>query len=101
MKTTVVLLAVLASGSAFGACEDAALLERPDVPKGREASFEQMLDALDAVTAYVKSGEAWLNCVNPEPFVYNSVAERLERVAKTFNRERERFLEQREIIASN
>ncbi len=101
MKTTIALLAVLASGSAVGACKDAALLNRPDIPNGREASFEQMLEAQAAVKAYVESGEAYLTCRNPEPFVHNYVIERLERAAGAFNRERARYLQQRGAVAAN
>ena len=101
MKKTVALIALLTSSTALGACENAAMLERPDIPNGREATFEEMLVSQDAVKAYVKSGEAYLNCFMPEPFVYNYVVQRLERTAKAYNRQRERFLQQREAVAVN
>ncbi len=101
MKSTFVLIAAWASGSAFGACKDAAMLDRPEIPNGQEATFEEMLEAQDAVAAYVKSGQAFLNCVNPEPFVYNYVVDRLERTADRFNKEREEYLQRSEAVAAN
>lgn len=101
MKSTFVLLAALASGSAFGACDKAAMLDTPNIPNGAEATLEQMEAAHDAVAVYVESAEAYLECVKPEPFVYNYVVDRLERTATRFNAEREAFLQRTEAVAAN
>ncbi len=101
MKSIIVLLAALASGSAFASCKDARLADYPSIPNGQEATFEQMLEAQEAVAAYVRSGEAYLNCVNPEPFVYNYMVQRMERTADRFNQERAEFLQRREAVAAN
>ena len=101
MKMIVVLVASLMSATAFGNCSDAALLDRPDIPLGQEANLEQMLAAQAAVRSYVRSGETYLNCVEPEPFVYDLIVHRLERTAKRYNRERSRYLEQQEAVAAN
>lgn len=100
-KATVVLLAALASGAAVADCDKAALLERPEVPDGREASFEEMLEARDAVARYVEAAEAYIACVEPEPFQHNFFVQRIERVAEDFNQERERYLERQEAVAAN
>ena len=101
MKTYAVVLAALISGSAHGACENVSWGERPDIPDGREASFDEMIEAREEVTDYVETGKAYLECFEPEPFVHNYIVGRLERVAGKFNRERERFLEQRAALAAN
>ena len=96
MKIYAVLLTSLLSGTAYGACEQAEWAERPEIPNGREASFEEMVEAREAVTNYVEAGKAYLECFEPEPFVHNYIVGRLERAAETFNRERKEFLETRE-----
>lgn len=103
MKTqaTVVLLAALASGTAVADCEKAALLDRPEIPDGREASYEEMLEARSAVSAYVDAAEAYIACVEPEAFQHNYFVQRIERVAEKFNLERERYLERQEAVAAN
>ena len=101
MKTTVVLVAALLSGSAFGACKDAEWMDRPETPNGQEATREQMLDARDAVTQYVRGGEAYLNCVNPDPYVYNHLVGRLESSARQFNRELKHFRQQQMADTAN
>lgn len=101
MKKTAILLTALLAGPAFGACDDARWLERPDIPDGKRASFEEMADALDAVNAYIAAGEKYLECNKPEPFVHNFIVERLERAAKSFNRERKEFMAVREAVAAN
>lgn len=100
-KATVVLLAALASGGAVADCGKAALLERPAVPDGREATFEEMLEAREAVAAYVDAAEAYIACVEPEPFQHNFFVQRIERVAEEFNLERERYLARQEAVAVN
>jgi hypothetical protein len=101
MKSTFVLLAVLASGSAFGACEKAAIAERPEVPNGEVATIEQMQEARAAVAAYVDAMEAYLECVEPPAFQHNYIVTRLEGVADEFNAQRERFVQRQEAVAAN
>ncbi len=101
MKTTIALVAALVSGSAFGACEGKGWPETPDVPNGAEATFEQMMEAREAMADYVKAGEAYMECVSPsDSFVHNYYVDRLVRAADDFNAEREEFL-RREAIAAN
>lgn len=100
-QATVVLLAALASGAAVADCENAVLKERPDVPDGSVASFDEMFEAREAVVAYVDAAEAYIACVEPEPFQHNFFVQRIERVADEFNRERERYLERQEALAVN
>ena len=101
MKPIIVLLAALATGSAHASCYKAALPEFPAVPNGADASFEEMLDAQNAVMSYVESAEAYLDCVKPEPLMHNYLVERMERAADRFNSEREEFLQRREAVAAN
>ncbi len=101
MKPMFALLAALASGSAFGACENARLPETPVIPDGVEATFEEMAAAHDAVEAFVESGEAYLACAKPISLMHNYIVERLESVADEFNAERAEFVQRREAIASN
>ena len=75
--------------------------QSPTIPDGRQASFEQMAEARAAVAAWVDSGIDYLDCVKSHPFLHNLVVERLERTAGRFNRERARYLRQREAIASS
>jgi len=101
MRTTLVLVAALLSGTASAACKDAAWLERPAIPNGEEANFEQMEAARQSVTAYIKEREAYLDCVKPEAFVHNYMVGRIMRTAQAFNKQRERFLQQKTAIAAN
>jgi len=101
MKPMFALLAVLASGSAFGACNNAHLPETPAIPDGLSASFEEMKQAREDVAGYVEGAEAYLECVKPNAMMHNYVVSRIERTAETFNAEREEFLQRQEAIASN
>lgn len=100
MKNTIALVIALASGSAFGACDGKGWPERPEIPDGKQASFEQMMEAREAVAEYVAAGEAYMACVNPDVFVHNYFVDRLVTAAEKFNKEREQFL-RREAIAAN
>ncbi len=100
MKNTIALVVALFSGSAFGACDGAGWPEQPQVPNGLEASFEEMMEAREAVTEYVEAGEAYMECVKPDTFVHNYFVDRLVTVAEDFNEEREQFL-RREAVAAN
>ncbi len=101
MKTTIALVAALVSGSAFGACDGKGWPEKPEVPNGEVATFEQMMEAREAMAEFVKAGEAYMECVNPDDsFVHNYYVDRLVRAAADFNAEREEFL-RREAIAAN
>ncbi|MDJ0879195.1 MAG: hypothetical protein QNI86_11325 [Halieaceae bacterium] len=100
MKKTIALVAALASGSAFGACDGNGWPERPEIPNGEVATFEQMIEAQEAVAEFVKAGEAYMECVKPDNFVHNYYVDRLMRAAEDFNSEREAFL-RREAIAAN
>lgn len=101
MKIVSVVLTALLSGPAYGACEKAEWAERPEIPNGREASFNEMVEAREAVSNYVEAGKAYLECFEPEPFVHNYIVGRLERAAETFNREREEFIETRGASAAS
>ncbi|MEM0954619.1 MAG: hypothetical protein AAGI24_10815 [Pseudomonadota bacterium] len=101
MKQTIALLAVLASGSAFGACDNARIPAVPAIPDGVDASYEEMQGAREAVAEYVESAEAFLDCVQPIPMMHNYVVERIERTANEFNAEREVFLQQQDAVAAN
>ncbi len=100
MKNTIALVVALASGSAFGACDGANWPEKPEVPNGMEASFEEMMEARTAMASYVAAGEAYMECVKPDAFVHNYFVDRLTRAADDFNEEREQFL-RREVVAAN
>jgi hypothetical protein len=100
MKNTIALVVALASGSAFGACDGAGWPEQPEIPNGMEASFEEMMEAREAVAEYVEAGEAYMECVKPDNFVHNYYVDRLTRAAEEFNKEREQYL-RREAVAAN
>ena len=101
MKAIVVLLAALASGATYADCRNAALLDKPEVPNGSEATIEQMEQAHEAVAEYVAAGEAFLACAQPPAFQHNYVVQRIERAAEEFNIELERFNQSREAVAAN
>ncbi|MFT4766881.1 MAG: hypothetical protein ACI8RN_000005 [Glaciecola sp.] len=102
MKLTALLLtSMLASGSAFAACERADLSPRPEIPSGESASFEEMQQARDEVVAYIKDREAFLECATPSSTVNDRMVGNLERVAGVFNRELGSFLKQQVAVASS
>ena len=76
-------------------------MDRPEIPNGLEASYEEMAEARQDVVSYVDAGKAYLDCHEPSPFVNNYIVRRLERVADAFNRERQRFIEARDTVAVN
>ena len=100
MKKTFALVAALASGSAFGACNGEGFPEKPEIPSGEVATYEQMQEAREAMAEFVKAGEAYMECVKPENFVHNYFVDRLVTAAEEFNAERETFL-RRQAIAAN
>jgi len=101
MKKLSLIFALLVSAQASADCQNARLLERPEVPDGRTATMDEMLQARGQVLAYIDGARAYLDCVEPEPFVHNHVVNRIERVARVFNTQRDVFLQRQEVIASS
>lgn len=100
---TVALASALGFAGAF-ACEMPTMI---DVPDGETATTDEMVEARNAVTAYLASMEEYLACVDreiaaegddaPEEFQalmiqrYNSAVSEMETVAAAFNQELRAF----------
>jgi hypothetical protein len=100
--TSVVLASLLFSTQALADCSKAHLPERPEIADGATATEVEMLVSREQVVAYVTGAENYLKCVEPaSPFVHNSLVYRIERLAGSFNREREIYLQRKQAVAVN
>ncbi len=104
MKThamAAVIATLLYANTALGDCENAAQQEAPVIPNGINASLEQMIEAREAVIQYLDNRSNYIECVKPQPFMHNYQVSRMERVAKTFNLQRQRFYAEQGALAAN
>jgi hypothetical protein len=101
MKFFALAFTALISANAMADCDKVDWSSPPAIPNGANATTSEMLAARDQVVAFVRQGEHYLGCDKKDPFMHNLIAHHLELTAEQFNSERQRFLEQRAVVAVN
>ena len=75
----------LASNASFAnICDKDALPERPAIPNGESANFDEMAKARNAVALYVEANSTYVNCL-PSSYLRDIKVNRIHRVADRFN----------------
>lgn len=101
MKRFIVLTLFLASVGAHAECPRSLPTERPDIPDGKTATADSMLQAQKSTASYVHNIEDYLSCW--QPMLTNSNHNRLVNkamaAATAYNRELKRFRQREELAA--
>ena len=101
MKLATTLLLTALAAPALSDCSLPDWDKPPAIPDGTMASVQDMVQARNDVSDYVKRTQSYLDCSSNIPFVHNVIVYELEKVAAEFNYERGRFLDRERSIAAN
>lgn len=100
MKQLIVLGTLLFTFNAAAGCP-AVPATTPEIPDGAAASEPAMREAMAAVSTYVRSIEAYLDCrgITLSDRNYDELVDRAIAAADAYNRELQRFEQNNEVVA--
>ncbi|MEQ9462442.1 MAG: hypothetical protein RJQ10_02180 [Haliea sp.] len=103
MKTLLAIPALVLAANTWASCPATMPQEVPAIPNAQSASLEEMYTAQKAVSNYVASAEAYLECRSSglHPLMHNRVVYLAETTAESWNSALQTFRQRDKMLATN